>query len=81
MINHRKYKIKEKVLDSLNKRFRDVMDNPVPFSEKEINSIIEEIIKNSIPSDVLEPFNPEIIPLGKNDQGKLVGIGVYRLIG
>ena len=69
MINHRKYKIKEKILGDLNKRFRDVMDNPEPFNEKEINGIIEEIIKNSIPSDILEPFNPEIVPLGRNDKG------------
>ena len=32
MINHRKYKIKEKILGDLNKRFRDVMDNPEPFN-------------------------------------------------
>ena len=69
MINHRKYKIKEGILGSLNKRFRDEMDNKEPFSVKEINGIIEEIIKNSLPSDILEPFNPEVIPQGKNDKG------------
>ena len=69
MINHRKYKVKEKILNNLNKRFRDVMDNTEPFSEKEVKGIIEEIIKNSLPSDILEPFNPEIIPLGNNSMG------------
>jgi len=67
MINHRKYKIKEKILDSVEKRFRDVMDNQETFTEREINELVEEIVKNGIPNDVMEPFNPSIIPLGKND--------------
>jgi len=69
MINHRRYKMKESILGSLNKRFRDEMDNKEQFSEKEINQIIEDIIKNSLPSDILEPFNPEVIPQGSNDKG------------
>ena len=66
MINSRKYRLKENILDSLNKRFEDVMDQKPEFDPKEIKQIIEGIIKSNVGDGYLMPFNREIIPLGSN---------------
>jgi len=65
--NRKRYKLKEGIANKVNKLFEDVMDNQVVYSDKEIDLIVENIINAGINSGYLEPFNRNVVPLGKND--------------
>ncbi len=66
MINRKKYALKEKIIYKANYDFAQGMDNQTPFSDREMDGIIERIIKDSSPDERLEPFSAKIIPQGKN---------------
>ena len=68
MINRKKYALKEKIIHKKNYDFQKGLDHETPFTDIEMNQIIENIIGTSDRSERLEPFSSKIIPKGKNDK-------------
>ena len=67
IFNKTKYAIKEDIaFNKTNKRLEDALDTFVPFTEDELDAIIEDVIKNANPDNSLEPFSKKIIPKGNN---------------
>mgnify|MGYP003139154672 CR=1 FL=1 len=66
MINRKKYALKEKIIYKANYDFQKGLDEEAPFTDKELDEIVEKIIHTSDRSERLEPFSTKIIPKGKN---------------
>jgi len=67
--NRGQYKLKGAIAAKLDKRFRDALDNPEKLTDDQINSIIENAVKNYNKDDEnLEPFNTLVIPSGNNQK-------------
>tara|TARA_B100000287_G_scaffold385723_1_gene393086 strand:+ start:109 stop:1608 length:1500 start_codon:yes stop_codon:yes gene_type:complete len=65
--NKTKYSLKENIaFKRTNQRFQDALDVFEPFTEEELDNIIEDIIKTTTVDDMLEPFSRKIIPKGSN---------------
>tara|TARA_B100000902_G_scaffold390771_1_gene440294 strand:+ start:2859 stop:4340 length:1482 start_codon:yes stop_codon:yes gene_type:complete len=68
MINRKKYALKEKIIYKANYDFQQGLDNDSPFSDKELDDIVEKIINTTERTERLEPFSSKIIPKGKNNK-------------
>jgi len=69
LINSKRYVLKDNILSKLNKKFEDALDHKEILSKQQMQNLIEEIIKNSIDTDVLMPFDKNLIPTGDNLKG------------
>ncbi len=69
LFNAKKYSLKEKIVHETNYDFQKGLDSPTPFTDKEMDDIIENIIETTDRTERLEPFSTKIIPKGKNSRG------------
>ena len=67
-INNKRYQIKEKIAFQTDSRYEEALDFKDTFTDKEMDELVESIVKNSDINDFDEPFNQSVIPLGKNDK-------------
>ncbi|QDP63369.1 MAG: hypothetical protein GOVbin703_116 [Prokaryotic dsDNA virus sp.] len=65
--NKKRYELKEKILNQVDKKFEESLDNPVTLSEEQIDNIVEAIVRTGQATDTNEPFVKDIIPLGSNN--------------
>lgn len=67
LYNKNKYKIKEEINWKLDKELREAMDAPPGYlTDKELDEVIDQVIKTSSDDDKVEPFSTRIIPKGNN---------------
>lgn len=68
-INKKRFLANENTIYNQDLRFRDNEANRESFTDKQIDDIIENIIKNANPEDYLEPLSKTIIPRASNKMG------------
>ena len=62
MINRKKYALKEKIIYKANYDYQKGLDNDSPFTDDELDEIVEKIINTTDRTERLEPFSSKIIP-------------------
>jgi len=65
-INKKRNKLKEAAINSSDLSFEEGLDNRQALTEEQIDKIIETLVDTGDPSTFTEPFNRDIMPLGKN---------------